>query len=234
MDNKKIPTSVGTIVIIIITLTVFGVVWKYKKNQEVIEQSQIMLSVKKSAVVQSQSIGQKGNCDSSEEVGKGSEGISTNGWKLFVNKKEGYSIKYPAAWLSSFVDETSFFVKELRKPGEDFPNFGNVLADNLKNISGDYFINISVYKEMGTHVTLREWRKYDAGDREDVLIKGNPALKIDEKPHKSYDGKNNDIAGSLSYYFIDKNNNGYGITVWYKDSSDGIGERIISTLNILN
>jgi hypothetical protein len=42
------------------------------------------------------------------------------------------------------------------------------------------------------------------------------------------------MAGGISYYFIDNKNDGYVISIWYKDESNGLGDRIISTLIFLN
>lgn len=215
--------SVVGIFLIVIMLMV--VTEKYKRTEKTGQQS----TKEQNQTQQEEAINMP------KEVGEKND-IPVDTWKLYTNSERGYSIKYPSEWVSSFADGTSFFVKELRKSGEDFPNFGNVLSDNhdnLINITGDYFINISVYKDIGDHVQdLKEWRKHDGNKYEEVLIKGYSALKFNKKPHKS--GNKKDMAGSLSFYFIDKNNDGYGITIWYKDVSNSIGERMISTLTFIH
>ncbi|MFZ2226265.1 MAG: hypothetical protein WA064_02350 [Candidatus Moraniibacteriota bacterium] len=68
MNNKKIPTSTGAIVLIIIALTVFGVVWGWEKNQEVIEQSQVAVNIKKPAATQENQQNQVANQNTSQGV----------------------------------------------------------------------------------------------------------------------------------------------------------------------
>jgi len=155
--------------------------------------------------------------------------ISVDTWKQYINKDDKYSLKYPSDWDYSSYDGVSFFVKGFSNKLD----FSKVLSSSLKNISGDYFINISIYKRIGEYKNLNEWRKNDGNDYQRVLINGYPALKFEESSYKSYDNKNGNMTGVLRYYFIDKNNTGYEITVLYKDNSNGIGDKIIYTFNSL-
>lgn len=232
--NQKISTKLGIIIIVIMAVTIGMFAWKIEKNQPEPEQQ-----MQNNQVEYKQ---QKEKTSQLEEIGKDNTSISTANWKSYTNKQYNYSIKYPETWLikTELGSEKGLFLyeKELVRSEQSYVHdisFGNVLSDNVENlrdISGDYFINISVYPEIGTHENLKEWRKYDGNSYQEVLIDGNLALKFNEGPHKSYDGKNKDMAGSLRYYFIDKNNKGYEITVWYKDTSSNMGEKIISTLRL--
>jgi len=47
MNNQKISTARGTIILIIIALTVGVFVWKVGKDQEATDQSQSVVSIKK-------------------------------------------------------------------------------------------------------------------------------------------------------------------------------------------
>lgn len=231
MNKKKIPSSIGIVAIIIVAVTVGVFIRQYSQSDLKVA------NIEENKIEKQNDNTQQKNVAILKEIGEESKNISISGWETYTNKENGYSLKYPSSWISNFVDGASFYVKELQKAGERYPSSGNILSvnsENLKNISGDYFINISIYKKIGIHTSLKEWRKNDGIDYQEILIKANKALKFNENPHKSYDGKNNDVAGSFRYYFIDKNNNGYEITVWYKDSSNGVGEKIISTLSFEN
>jgi len=227
MENKKISTGLGTIILVIILITTLVFVWQYENKR-----SKNVMQIQTNADLKYK-LPQQLDSTVLQEVGRRETNISTANWKFYKNDKYGYSVKYPSEWESDYIDGASFYANKLRKPGEKHPSFGNVISDSLEglqNLNGDYFTNISVYGNIGDHASLKEWRKYDGNSYKEVLIKGYPALKFDEKPHISFDGKNKDIAGSLRYYFIDNNGNGYEITVWYKDASNDIGEKIISTL----
>lgn len=233
--NKKIDVKLGVVIIVIFTITVGAFAWIYGKKQlKTIQQNQIVNEAQQKNQIQKPEI-----FNPPIEIGLQNQNIQTDTWKTYTNSRDGYSIKYPYEWIfnSKYGSEEGLIIytKELLRPGQLYPRFGNVLSDNLanlKDISGDYFISISVYKKMGTHVNLKEWRKYDGGNYKELLIKENPALKFDKKPYTNQDNK--DIAGSLRYYFINNKNDGYEITIWYKDSSNGIGEKIISTLYFSN
>ncbi|EKD95489.1 MAG: hypothetical protein ACD_24C00472G0001 [uncultured bacterium] len=47
MQNKKISTAIGTIVILIVAVTVGMLVWKIEKNQPIVEQPQKIVNIKK-------------------------------------------------------------------------------------------------------------------------------------------------------------------------------------------
>lgn len=231
-DKQVIGTVIGSAILVVLSMTAFSFVWVHERGQPTTEQP--LITSTNVSPMANQEKNRKPETKPSE-VGSDLENISTDGWKLFTDKKVGYSIEYPTAWMSSFLDGSSFFVKELKKNEEDYPRFGNVLSDNLenlKNIDGDYFINVSVYPGIGDHARLQEWRKYNGTNYKEVSINGYPALRFDERPHKSYDGSNKDMSGTLSYYFIDNRNNGYEITIWYKNYSNRLGDKIISTLKI--
>lgn len=224
--NKKISTEIGVGVVLLVAILIGGAFYlQSKKEQPVVNAPEI-----KQPQVQNQKLTQQNQdqevSSNLGEVGENSS-IVVNSWKAYTDKKYGYSIEYPSNWNSDFVDGSSFYVKELLKTGETHPSFGNV-TNNL-NATGDYFINISVYPEIGSHVSLKDWRKNDGSNYKDVVIKGHPALKFEDKPYFN-NGKM--MAGSLRYYLIDNKNNGFEITIWYKDSSNGIGDRIISTLSL--
>jgi hypothetical protein len=222
MKNQEIDTKLAIIIIVIFAITAGMFVRLVEKNREVEGQSQQVVDVKKPAISQLPTVNQQGQMQVQqkenpilpEEVGKVSESISINDWKLYTNKKDGYSIKYPSTWIADFIDGTSFYNKEL------------VSRDSgMNNLSGDYFINISIYKGMGTHANLKEWRKYDGNNYQEVLINGNEALKF------SADSL---MPNVRRYYFIRNNNDGYEITVRYAGNIDNTGDRIISTLKFIN
>ncbi|MCX6761828.1 MAG: hypothetical protein NTY33_03245 [Candidatus Moranbacteria bacterium] len=87
MNNKKIPTGAGTIVLIIIAVTVFGVVWKYEKNQQNIQQPLVMINAKKQTITQPATVDQR-NIE----------------WKTYKNKLLGLSFNYPADWGDIIVE----------------------------------------------------------------------------------------------------------------------------------
>jgi hypothetical protein len=99
MKNKKIPTSTGTIVLVIIAMTVFGVVWKYEKNQQNIQQPLVMIDAKKLAVSQQ---AQSQQSFLGDQANNATNNKSKNiEWKTFTNDQFKFEIQYP----SSFVYE---------------------------------------------------------------------------------------------------------------------------------
>lgn len=87
MNNKKIPTSVGTIVLIIIAVTVFGVVWMWEKMQESREIKITDVSIEPRVAENNQK--QNNYIDVSSE----------SNWETYRDNKFGYEIKYPAGYV---------------------------------------------------------------------------------------------------------------------------------------
>ncbi len=235
MENKKIPTSVGTVMLTIIAFTAVMFVWKYEGIQDLPSTQKIIPPTESTQGPQYQP---RQNAASPEktppdkdgltEIGTNSESISITHWKAYASKESGYSLQYPPQWLSDFKDGASFYIKEFLTIEGRPPVIGQKISDGLKDTTGDYFINISVYPNIGNHVAdTKEWRIHDRGNYKEILIHGYLGLKFTQEPTK-------ESAGEATYYFITNNRDGYEITVWYKDTSDGVAERIISTLSFTN
>ncbi|MFA5961076.1 MAG: hypothetical protein WC848_00115 [Parcubacteria group bacterium] len=91
MDNKKIPTHLGTIVIVIIAITVGAFVWQYEKNMPDNATQSVMPAPVKKAPVQS-------------VVAQSEEVIPSNipaDWKNYKNDKQGIEFRYPSAGIVS-------------------------------------------------------------------------------------------------------------------------------------
>jgi len=87
MNNQKISTARGTIILIIIALTVGVFVWKVGKDQEATDQSQSVVSIKKPVTLKTPGTSQQ-NAD-----------LAT-----YQNKDFGFSFNYPADWGDVVVE----------------------------------------------------------------------------------------------------------------------------------
>jgi len=87
--NQQISTKLGTIVLIIITLTVGVFVWKIGKDQEAAEQSQSVAIQPKT-----QQQGQTENTNTGITIAE-----PVKNWKICHNIKGAYDMKYPSDWV---------------------------------------------------------------------------------------------------------------------------------------
>jgi hypothetical protein len=90
MDNKKIPTSIGAIVLIVIAVTVSMFIWVYEKNQTEQQIGQTMIDKK----------AKNNNLSSNASPMDSQENES---WMSFDSKKDtglslGVRFNYPATW----------------------------------------------------------------------------------------------------------------------------------------
>lgn len=102
MKNQKIPTGVGVIVILIITLTVGMFVWKHEKNQGDIQVSDVGVqkNISPKDQTRSQSLAEKqqekSNSGSSDvPVGIVKVTSNINKWKILRDEENGIELKYP-------------------------------------------------------------------------------------------------------------------------------------------
>lgn len=156
-------------------------------------------------------------------------------WKAYRNENYGFKVKYPGDWEFDEFDGISFFLK-----GFNEVNRIGISKESKKLISkitGDYLVNISVYTGIKkNHNTLEEWRKYDfenaINNKENHYLQkfpfSNKEVLIFER--KRYFDEN---IGVTSYYFF-SNDDGYEITTYHSKDSNGLAEKIISTLKIDN
>ncbi len=92
MDNKKIPTRLGAVILVVIAITVGGFVWVYEKNQGSIATD-----------IPTQAIQKKAQTAEKVHPGKTDEKVAiaepVEQWKTCRNEKAGYEVKYPSAWV---------------------------------------------------------------------------------------------------------------------------------------
>jgi hypothetical protein len=144
--------------------------------------------------------------------------IDTSDWLTYRNEELGVEIKYPKDWEYNLTD------------GITLGNKNNCLKNSIDHYDGcDYSINFNQYKEVGNYYkTVFEWRKndyknYNIINFEEALIKiKNINYKIIKFNHKNLDNWLID-----SYYFIDSNNNGWEISIKYKNQTE---ERILNEI----
>jgi hypothetical protein len=87
-ENKKqqqVSTLLGTIIIVIFSITVGVFVWKVEKGQPDMQQPQNVV------------LGPKQNKDKQDEVTK-EKPIDTSDWKVCRSEKYNYEFKYPSDW----------------------------------------------------------------------------------------------------------------------------------------
>lgn len=201
MISKKVSTITGVIVIIIISAVVGVSILKFKNNSTIDNQLQDEVKT-----------------NTPKEVGSGLDNISTKDWKIFVNEKDGYSIKYPSTWnyKTKYGQEEGLFIYSNDYKIDQKDN-------NFENLNGDYFVTVSVNKNLG-YTDIYQWRKCSTVNCKEVSIKGNKALQFNA----------DNLSGQVRRYDFIRNNYGYEITINYKDTANDIGEKIISTLEFLN
>lgn len=128
----------------------------------------------------------------------------TEDWKTYKNTKNDFEIKYPLGWKidQPNVNQVSFY------------------SENHKN---DYYFSITVVKNLKK--SLNVWAKFNLEDEniesQSASVVGIEALKFTSLPSTQ-------APGNIHYYFI-KNNDGYILNTTYMDTSNGIGEKILST-----
>lgn len=145
IDNKKNPTSIGTIVLVIIAVSAGVFVWAYEKeqNQDAVAETQVTL---KKVVSDKQK-----NSDTEITL---IEPVSE--WKTYQDEKYGFEFKYPKSFDVKFTDHysisdsskevMSFSVKKWKgyiiqenTPGTLWEKIAyanwKYFADNFRNIS---------------------------------------------------------------------------------------------------
>lgn len=134
----------------------------------------------------------------------------TADWKTYKNTENNFEIKYPLGWKTNQA------------------NVNQVEFYNSENPKNDYLFRIDVVKNLNK--SLNVWLKDNIQDanveNQSVSVAGIEALKFISLPSTQ-------APGNIEYCFI-KNNVGYILTTAYIDTSNGIGEKILSTFKFTN
>jgi hypothetical protein len=171
MNNKKIPTSAGTIVLIIIALTVFGAVRKWEKMQESRETKIPKVSVGQKVV------GNNQKQNNEIDVSNGSN------WKTYRDNNFGYEIKYPIGYI---VHKYTTSCTESRR---DDVNGENVIIWNEEflashDISKEQITDFDIYINdpddkcvSGHYSSPGRSKTYKLLNSENIIIQGQKVLK---------------------------------------------------------
>ncbi|MFZ2226651.1 MAG: hypothetical protein WA064_04285 [Candidatus Moraniibacteriota bacterium] len=127
MDNKKIPTHLGTIVIVIIAITAGAFVWQYEKNA-LVDFSQLVVSTPATKSPVQQSVTNQ----VSAAQPNNSIAVPEN-WKAYTDSKFGFELRTP------------FVLKSY--PDLDDPTYANHLDGQIAN-GEDFGISIYPYGQV--------------------------------------------------------------------------------------
>jgi hypothetical protein len=94
-DDQKISTGLGTIVLVIIAITVFAFVFKIIQKREVADVPQ-NVAVQPKPVEKSQ--GQQNLTWQQDGEGTSGDAVIIKGWKKYTSADESFSIEYPGDW----------------------------------------------------------------------------------------------------------------------------------------
>src|SRR5665647_1062054 len=102
MDNKKIPTSIGAIVLVIIAITAGMFVWTYEQKQETIGSDEtIQMIFKKN---QKTDTSKETRADTTQQFPEMSQEEKarlselTKDWQTYQDEEYGYEFKYPKGY----------------------------------------------------------------------------------------------------------------------------------------
>jgi len=87
MENKKINTALGTIILCTISVSIIVIVWKYDKNLNVPQKPQPISNIKRSTTNQVSTKDQQNEVALKNEV-----------WQSYVDDKFSYAVKYPQGY----------------------------------------------------------------------------------------------------------------------------------------
>jgi hypothetical protein len=121
IDNKKIPTWLGVVIIIIFAITVGVMVWRYEKNHEITKINNNVITSKETIVDNKKEESQTKQLEN--EV---STPIDTSDWKICKSNQYNYQISYPQDWII-----TQAPVQKITTNCENVFSFGIIAEKNL-------------------------------------------------------------------------------------------------------
>jgi outer membrane lipoprotein-sorting protein len=177
MDNKKIPTWLGAVIIIIFAATAGAFVWKYEKNQEIAKQLEETSDIKLIKMHTPQ-VNQKNDSQTSEYVNKTFDFKFAYPNKLVITSRSNdtsiiLSDKPEGHWIYNINTQANSQKLSL----EDA--FNQILAEKTKSVSDKKLINIASITVDGKLAKKYSIKNYtDYGNMGIVLISGENIISI--------------------------------------------------------
>ncbi len=91
MNNKKIPTCLGTAILVVIAITAGAFVWVYEKNQGLITTDVTIQNMKKASKALS--------LQESTITAPSFPEMDLGDWQTYTDNKFGYTVKYPRGYV---------------------------------------------------------------------------------------------------------------------------------------
>jgi hypothetical protein len=214
MDNKKIPTCLGTAILVVIAITAGAFVWVYEKNQQSdTDQIQIVSKIKNNLTAQT--LTKNSNKDTNVVVDDPFKDLNISAfdkWKSYKSSDFGISIQYPPEFYpreESGKITFDFFSKENPHQKEE----GSVLAE------------LWITKEekpVQDILAKRNINELHSAKQEKVVISGVTATKLSYR---------DTFAGGMFYeFYIPKKST--TIKIWYSGDNplELTFEKMVSTI----
>jgi hypothetical protein len=160
MDNKKIPTWLGTVIIIIFAATMGAFVWKYEKNQKTVEQSQ-------NVIIESKPVeeNKEQNNQQKDEI---ATPIDTSNWKTCKNITYNYEVRFPGDWKMT--------QHPIVKPIDSCNNVDHLYIEKDIYTNAAGFIVVDVFTKKQFQSTTSSSSAYLGVNNLDDYIKNNPVV----------------------------------------------------------
>jgi hypothetical protein len=189
IDNKKIPTWLGVVIIVIFAVTslVFVMVWENTWREKDVENNVALVSENK------QQENEKENIPNEDDK----KLIDTSDWKVCKNEKANYEFKYPGEWL--VIDRYLTVLNKCYNSSDPRGSWFSI-GENRYSVSNKSFgINTSTQKDLKGTI-------YEGSDSLDSYYSKNTAfLNLRTKI------KSTEINGERVDWFKEKDDK---ISVW--------------------
>ncbi|MFA5994194.1 MAG: hypothetical protein WC823_04500 [Parcubacteria group bacterium] len=177
IDNKKIPTWLGTMIIIIFATTTGTVVWKIVINQGITRQSQEVASIKQPVAMEKPQTTQKDAEQNNDTTNPTSPGSSKQVNK-YTNRTYGFEFEYPNKLITTSGSTDNGVILSDKQEGHWIYSINT--TTNSKDLSLENAFN-QILTENTKSVTNKK-----SIDVESIIMGGRPAKKYSIKNYNDY------------------------------------------------
>jgi hypothetical protein len=173
MKNQKVSTSLGTIILVIFSITAGVIVWQVMKNQEATYEATQIITSNQNNLQSNSNTPPLSNLSSTASLIEKAISSDISTWKEYKNNEFGFSVSYPEEL-------------KLASTGSAGQIFGKLIHTN--NSTGNIEALVTIYEPATKNISNKPFAKMLSDYKKDYFVNDQRKVVITKQEEKNING----------------------------------------------